>query len=258
VSADVLVLCYHAVSDRWPSELAVTTEAIEAQVSLLLARGYRPATFGEVVLGRPARRALAVTFDDGYRSVYERAFPVLARLGVPATVFVVTDAVGDGRRLAWPGTDHWLATPYADELEPATPAQVRELAEAGWEIGSHTRSHPLLTTLDDAALADELAGSREASAALAGTPCLTIAYPYADVDDRVISAAAAAGYEAGAALPAHLHTAVALAWPRIGVFRGDGPLRFRAKVSTAGRRLRLLRLGVAIERAARATGRPGT
>ena len=62
---DRLVLCYHAVSPTWPIGLAVTPSALERQVGLLLNAGYAPATFWEIVHGPPARRAFAVTFDDG-------------------------------------------------------------------------------------------------------------------------------------------------------------------------------------------------
>ena len=76
------------------------------------------------------------------------------------------------------------------------------------------------------------------SSSLLGRPCTSVAYPYGDVDARVIRAAAAAGYEAGAALPERQHPASALAWPRIGVYPVDVPWRFRLKSAPLVRRLR--------------------
>jgi peptidoglycan/xylan/chitin deacetylase (PgdA/CDA1 family) len=63
--SDVLVLCYHAVSVRWPAELSVTPERLEEQLRLLVRRGFKGATFHQAVIAPPAPRTLAVTFDDG-------------------------------------------------------------------------------------------------------------------------------------------------------------------------------------------------
>lgn len=78
--------------------------------------------------------------------------------------------------------------------------ELRELQAAGWEIGSHTCSHPHLTTLADGDLRYELVTARKVCEHELGEECLSIAYPYGDDDERVIAAAAAAGYRTGAAL----------------------------------------------------------
>jgi peptidoglycan/xylan/chitin deacetylase (PgdA/CDA1 family) len=236
--SDALVLCYHAVSETWESELAVTPAQLERQVGSLLARGYKPATFLEVASGRAARPALAVTFDDAYRSVNELGCPVLRSLGAVASVYAPTDWVGSERAMQWPGIEDWLGTRHERELLPMTWDELIGLADAGWEIGSHSRSHPRLTALDDDCLVEELAGSRSACAAGLGRPCETLAYPYGDVDARVVAAAAAAGYSAAGALPHAPHAAEALRWPRVGIYRWDGHGRFRLKSSPLVRRLR--------------------
>jgi peptidoglycan/xylan/chitin deacetylase (PgdA/CDA1 family) len=240
--SEVLVLCYHAVSESWESELAVTPEQLERQVTILLERGYEPARFLDAVAAPPAPRTLAITFDDAYRSVYELARPVLQGLGATASVYAPTDWIGSERPMQWPGIDSWLGTPQEEELQPMGWGELGELCEAGWEVGSHTRSHPRLTELDDELLTAELEGSRLACAAGLDRPCETIAYPYGDVDDRVVAATAAAGYRAAGALPHAPHAAEALRWPRIGIYRWDGPTRFRLKVSPLVRRARGLPL----------------
>ncbi|HEV2815132.1 MAG TPA: polysaccharide deacetylase family protein, partial [Solirubrobacteraceae bacterium] len=160
--ADVIVLCYHAVSDRWRSSLAVTPPRLEAQVRSLLRRGYRPQTFTEAVREPAARRVVVVTFDDAYRSVISRAAPVLERLGVPGTVFAPTGFVGSGEPMSWPGIEEWLATEHREELVPMDWEELRALAARGWEVGSHTVRHPHLTSLDATALDRELRESRAA------------------------------------------------------------------------------------------------
>jgi peptidoglycan/xylan/chitin deacetylase (PgdA/CDA1 family) len=236
-----LVLCYHGISPRWPE--AVAPQQLRAQLELLLARGYRAVPFSEAVLAPPGR-TLAVTFDDGYRSVAEHALPVLDELNVRATMFVPTGFVSDAAshdRAAWPGTDKWLTTPYASELEPLSWAELGLLIEHGWEIGSHSRTHARLRRLDDAELKAELTGSRHELEDHLGQPCTTLAYPYGEADERVVAAAAEAGYQAACTLTARFEAPRPLTWPRVGVYRRDGPAVFRAKVSPAVRRLRRTR-----------------
>jgi peptidoglycan/xylan/chitin deacetylase (PgdA/CDA1 family) len=235
---DRLILSYHGVSERWPA--AVSPDRLRAQLAHLVAHAYRGITFGELLQTR-APKLLCVTFDDGYRSVIERAFPVLQELGIPATIFVPTQFVGVAPA-SWPGTDVWLGTEYEDELAVMPWEDLGRLARAGWEIGSHTCSHPRLTELDDAALDYELRASREAIEAELRCTCSSLAYPFGDWDERVARAAAEAGYRAACTLPAALHVASPLAWPRIGIYRHDGPGAFRMKVSPAVRRLRATRI----------------
>ena len=237
--SDVLVLCYHAVSPDWPADLSVTPERFEAQLELLVRRGYVGVTFEQAVTDPPASRTLAVTFDDAFRSVLDLALPVMRRLGLPGSLYVPTDFPGRPGPMAWEGTDHWVGGPHEHELRCLEWADLAELAEAGWEIGSHTRSHPHLTHLSDEALRDELEGSRAACEEAIGGLCRTIAYPYGDVDERVKAAAAGAGYEAAGALPGmRLPAGGPLGWPRVGIYNGDDLRRFRLKVSPFGRRLR--------------------
>jgi peptidoglycan/xylan/chitin deacetylase (PgdA/CDA1 family) len=239
----VLVLCYHGVSPDWDDALAVHPEALERQLTRLVDAGWRGITFSEAAgsisasAGGPWRR-VAVTFDDAMRSVLELAAPILDRLGLPATVFAPTDHVDSGRRLDWDGVSQWLDTPHGAELDPLGWPELTGLADRGWEIGSHTCSHPRLTQLGDDALADELARSRQRCEAALGRPCPTIAYPYGDLDERVARAAGAAGYSAGAALSRSLADLGPLRVPRTGIYRADTPWRFRVKVSAPVRLLR--------------------
>ena len=233
-----IALCYHAVSRDWPAALSVTPAALESQLTILVGRGYRGATFADVVLGRATGKVVAVTFDDAYRSVLDLGRPILDRLGLVASVYAPTDFIGLSGPMAWPGIDRWLSTAHRDELQPMSWDELRELADGGWEIGSHTRSHPHLTALDDSALAEQLSGSKAACEDAMGRPCTTLAYPYGDYDDRVAEAAGAAGYSAAATLPSRFGRPTPLRWPRVGVYHADTDLRFKLKVSAPVQRLR--------------------
>jgi peptidoglycan/xylan/chitin deacetylase (PgdA/CDA1 family) len=237
---DVLVLCYHALSPDWPAALSTTPERLEQQVSSLLTRGYRPATFAQAVADPPAPRTVAVTFDDAFTSVLDHARPILDRLGAPATLFVATDYPERTTPMVWTGTDQWLGGRWHDQLKCATWDDLRGLADAGWEIGSHTRSHPRLTQLDDTALADELEGSRAVCEEALGRPCESIAYPYGDFDGRVVEAAGRAGYRYGATLTERIRRPEPLYWPRTGIYHVDAAWRARLKFSPLVRRVRAL------------------
>jgi peptidoglycan/xylan/chitin deacetylase (PgdA/CDA1 family) len=236
---DRLVLCYHAVSDGWPSGLAVAPTELERQMRLLVDRGYRGVTFLDAVVGEPDDRVVAVTFDDAYRSVLEQAFPILSEHGLPGTVFVPTAHVGSGSPMSWPGIDRWIGTEYERELTGLTWDELTHLAEAGWEIGSHTATHARLTELDDAALGEEMGTSRAECERRLGRPCVTIAYPYGATNERVAAAAGAAGYVAGAAEdPLRGASGNTLHRSRVSVYRKDASWRFRLKVSRAVRGIR--------------------
>jgi peptidoglycan/xylan/chitin deacetylase (PgdA/CDA1 family) len=240
--ADVLVLCYHAVSERFPAPLSVTPEALERQVALLARAGYRGVTFAEAV-AEPEGKMAALTFDDAYLSVLELGKPILDAAGFRATVYAPTGYLDTPERpLSWDGIENWIGGEHESELLPMSWDQLGGLADEGWEIGSHTVTHPHLTRLDDDALRRELSESRATVEERLGRPCPTIAYPYGDHDERVVAAAGAAGYAAAGTLPARLPRARPLAWPRIGIYHSDDERRFKLKVSRAMRRLRGSRL----------------
>jgi peptidoglycan/xylan/chitin deacetylase (PgdA/CDA1 family) len=236
--ADTLVLCYHAVSPSWPADLSVTPDALAEQLDHLRRRGYRGVTFTEAVTRRARQRRVAVTFDDAFASVERLARPILAALDWPATVYAVTDFAGTGAPLAWSGIDDWQRTPHAGELAGLDWDALRTLQDAGWEMGSHTVTHPRLTTLDDARVDDELQRSRTTMSDALGTDCASVAYPYGDVDARVVAAARRAGYRTGAVLPDRWHAARELEHPRAGIYHPDDLRRFRLKTAPAVRAAR--------------------
>jgi peptidoglycan/xylan/chitin deacetylase (PgdA/CDA1 family) len=136
-----LVLCYHAVYDGWDHALALRPTAFERQVQSLLDRGFHPVDASEAVAGRG--RYLHVTFDDAYKSI-SGALDVLEQLGVPATIFAATAFADEGRPLDVPelAAD---AIAHPDKLETMDWSELRALADRGFEIGSHTVSHPHLS-----------------------------------------------------------------------------------------------------------------
>lgn len=226
-----LVLCYHAVSDGWPNILAVRPAAFERQVRSLLRRRFRPVTTAQAVDGRG--RLLHVTFDDAYASI-AGALEVLERLGVPATVFAATAFADGGRPLAIPelAAD---ATAYPDELRTMGWDELRSAAERGFEIGSHTSSHPHLPRLGDAELDRELRDSRTRCEDMLGRPCPYLAYPYGEHDSRVKRAAEHAGYDAAFTLHGSRERPDRYSIRRVHFYRHDSLPRATLKASFAAR-----------------------
>lgn len=233
---DLLVLCYHGISDSWPAVTSVRPADFEAQLEAFLEHGYRPETFSRALVEPPASKTLVVSFDDAHHSVHRLAAPIMARLEVPGTVYAPTDYVGSGRPMAWDGYDLWLGTEHEAELDCMDWEQLRELSNAGWEVGSHTCSHPRLSRLDDDEIGPELTRSREICEERIGKPCESLAYPYSDFDGRAVRAAAAAGYRFAATVPRAPAAALPLMWPRVGVYHGESARRVRMRAWSRGLR----------------------
>jgi peptidoglycan/xylan/chitin deacetylase (PgdA/CDA1 family) len=233
------MLAYHAVSSTWSSPLAVPEAALDQQAAYMRRRGYEGLTFAEAerrrTQGTLPPRTVVFSFDDGYASTL-RAAATLARHGYPGTVFVVARFAESGEPLSWEGIEHELHR-GGPELSPLGWDALAELAAQGWEIGSHTVNHRLLTGLDETALEHELGESRRLIGERLGS-CETIAYPYGQADGRVAAAAARAGYAAACTLTgAHIADGSHLR-PRVNMTGADVGARLRMKVSPAGVGLR--------------------
>lgn len=133
-------------------------------------------------------RPTLLTFDDGLANLYEQALPVLCEEQVPALVFVVAGQVG--------GTSGWEPNPAHRHLPTLTWEQMREMQDHGVTFGSHTMTHPRLSSLPEEQWAWELAESKRLLEAGLGRPLETLAYPYGDFDERIADAAQEAGYRA--------------------------------------------------------------
>jgi peptidoglycan/xylan/chitin deacetylase (PgdA/CDA1 family) len=193
---------------------------------------------------------VAITFDDAFASVVQ-AKPLLDELGWSATVFAVTDAVDSGMPMTWLGGPEETND---DARRPLAWGALSDLAAAGWEIGSHSRTHRLLSDLADHEIEAELVGSREAVQAHIGS-CRGISYPWGELDERVIAAARRAGYAYGAGLAGRFVRGDAMRVPRVAVDGMDGRIRFGLKTSATFFAVRASSVWTWLE-AVRRPGRP--
>lgn len=175
----VPILCYHRFGAK-TSKLNVTPAAFEQQMDWLARNGYTVITFARLARfldGKEAipAKSVVITIDDGYRSSYEIAYPVLRKFGFPATVFLYTDFVGAADAMTW--------------------AQMKEMTASGLiAIQPHSKSHANLTQRlpneSDARYRERI--RREVAAPVAAIRdrlaerSYTFAYPYGDVNDYVV------------------------------------------------------------------------
>jgi peptidoglycan/xylan/chitin deacetylase (PgdA/CDA1 family) len=231
-------LGYHSVTEDGPPYLSLRPATFERQLDLLLGAGFRSgsrATLERIFAGccPPGRHAF-LTFDDGFLDTATTALPLMSARGLTGMAFVLPGHLDDGAALDWPAVAGEAARRPA-LMRSMDWSALGSLVEAGWEIGSHTMSHPRLPDLSDEALAQELLDSRRAIEARLGR-CEALAYPFGAWDERVAAAAAAAGYSLAFTLPfGGQATATAMSIPRVTIDDRDTPVRFRAKLSGPGR-----------------------
>ena len=192
-----VILGYHGVADCPRSDdefmLQLPPAKFRAQLELMLSAGYRFVTVAQLARRaageRPPAGLAAVSFDDAMRNVLTAAFPILAGLGIPATVYVPTAWLG--RRSPWIGPSGDGAILTEDEL--------RQLAAAGWELGTHTATHADLSRLDYGACRREIDASCGVLGPIAGERVETLAYPFGRYGTAAIAAARDAGLIAAVA-----------------------------------------------------------
>ncbi len=191
----VPILLYHHIADEAfsggnevslisPYDFRLHMTAIKANFTPISLRQYYEyvnCTDGSVTLPEDP---IIVTFDDGYLSNYEIAYPILKELEIPATIFVVTDTVGEQAGGGVVNYSHF------------TWEQAREMESSGLiEIQSHTAGHVELAALDHNELVLQLRRSKYAIEKNLGRTCDMIAFPYGSYNDTVVRASCAAGYK---------------------------------------------------------------
>ena len=190
VTAHILV--YHSILPYYPSETKkqrdydVEPETFQKQIRWMKDNGYHIVSFDALVArirGGAALpdRPVVITLDDAWENQYEYAFPILKQEGVTATFFVFSNAIGHKHFFSW--------------------VELAELAAAGMTIGGHSKSHPFLFKIHDAAALDEeVSTSKNILEKHLGKPITIFAYPFGRYTDENIAAVKRAGYLAARGL----------------------------------------------------------
>jgi peptidoglycan/xylan/chitin deacetylase (PgdA/CDA1 family) len=187
----VPIITYHHFSEKCTNALCMPVEEFARQMAMLAEEGYRTVTMTEVLrfvnYQQPLpRKTVAITIDDGYRSVYELVYPILKRYNFKATLFIYTDFIDNSpNALSW--------------------EQLRELTEAGFEVEAHTITHADLTLKRKGEsqaeylkrIRRELRIPRELIRKHLRQEAVWLAYPYGRWNKLVISMAIEEGYRGG-------------------------------------------------------------
>lgn len=235
-------LCYHSVAAEGPRFLTVSRDLFERQLDAIEGRSLRSGGLESLVAlaeGRRIEPTVFLTFDDGFRDNYETAMPLLRERGHRAFVFVLPPLVDGGAAFEWPEMSA-DARRYAASMRSVTWPMLEEMKGVGWEIGSHTLTHPHLPALRGEELREELWESRARIVERLGS-CETLAYPFGEWSPAVAEAAAECGYRFAFSLPTKSgqRRATPHSIPRVNVDYRDRGLRLDAKLSPLGRRLHL-------------------
>jgi peptidoglycan/xylan/chitin deacetylase (PgdA/CDA1 family) len=185
----VPVLSYHNFSlDRSTNRMTVTKAAFEEQMKLLRDKGYRVISMDQLFdfldfTAQIPKKSVVITIDDGWRSTYDIAFPILKKYGYPATLFLYTDLiVGSEKTLSW-------------DL-------VQEMANNGIDIQCHTKTHRDLTLMYKKesfkeyfeAIANELSASARVIKSKVGKDIKYLSYPDGETNHLVIELVKKYGY----------------------------------------------------------------
>ena len=194
-SRRIRVLLYHRIlpekAKGKEGHRVIDVKRFRQHLLMLERWGYTPITFNDLTLiqhghlDRP-RKPIIITFDDGYLDTYEIAYPILEEFGMRTVIFAVAD----------PGTatnswDHDLGLPAAQLMNER---QLLELHAAGFEIGSHSMTHPRLPLLPKGKAWEEILQSRMRLEIVLNAPVHSFAYPYGLFNETLKQMVAEAGY----------------------------------------------------------------
>lgn len=187
----VPILMYHSVAATAHDldlPFTVTPDDFRSHVDTLAAWGARTLTVSDYAVARREHRPLdprtvVITVDDGYLDTGEVIAPTLADAGMTATVFVTTSAIGGRTR----------------DSQMVTWAQLAELGDAGFEVGSHGHNHVALDIVPERTAREEFHRSRSTLQDGLDLPVLSFAYPHGYYTRRLARCAEEAGYTSACA-----------------------------------------------------------
>ena len=165
--AGIPVLMYHGVSDKPWGDTNIFTEVakFKEQMDFLHNEGYQTLFISEIEEAKNYEKPIIITFDDGYIDVYQNAYPIMKQYNIKSTIFIITN---------------YLDGPYM------TKDMVREVSDSNLvEIGSHTKNHKNLSTLNDNELQEEIVTSKQEIEEIINKTIKSFSYPYGSEDEKV-------------------------------------------------------------------------
>ncbi len=218
-----IVLYYHGVKNKDASQFKKQMKYLAEKYAVVTPSAIKTAPLDS------SKSSVAITFDDAFANLLDNALPVLKALHLPAAICVPAGNLGQ--------TPQWHMAGGCDDKNETilTAQQLSQLNKDGFEIFSHSMSHPKLTSLDDGSLACELTCSKQLLRDILAYEVVAISYPHGSFDDRVVTAAKKAGYKLGFTIePAMPDSSTNnLKIPRTSVSPADSLLKFKLKAAGA-------------------------
>lgn len=188
------ILMYHQVGQPAPKGtpyrgLTVHPKDFSRQMTWLSRLGYRGLSMHDLMpylQGERQGKVVGITFDDGYRNVFENALPVLQRLGFTSTNYFVFNQIDGGN--VW---DYQKGIPHSPLMSLD---EIRGWVQAGQEVGSHTLDHVHLPELSPAEAYRQIAESKSSFESVLGHEVSAFCYPYGDETPQIREMAGKAGY----------------------------------------------------------------
>lgn len=181
------ILTFHNISQRrdWGIN-TIPPERFRTHLQFLKNQGYVPINFLNLAHQKLPRNPIIITFDDGYASVFENAFPILQEFGFTAVVFVVTGYIGK-----W---NEWDVNLGGIRSRHLNASQIKKLSESGIEIGTHGTSHYAFTYMTQQKLENELYESKKTIEKIIKRRVVSLAYPFGIQNQKIQQNVEEAGY----------------------------------------------------------------
>lgn len=227
------IVVYHKIGDRF--EWGITRQKIrqfEQQIRYLKENGYQSAKTDEIFKSQDRFRKISfkdsrkvlITFDDGYESAYDFAFPVLQKYGFSACIFLITGYVGK--------YNEWDVN-WGKKFKHLSWNQIKEMAKYGFSFGSHTINHPDLTKLGKRHVEYELKGSLEELEDNLGKKVDFVSFPFGKYNPQVEELAQKAGYQKAFTICSSSNddNSDSFVLERKGMYLFDSPLTLSIKIN---------------------------
>ncbi len=217
------ILSYHSVSPKFTWGITrVTPNQFSSQIKLAFELGFSFTRLNDLLnVSQPFQKKLVFTFDDGFENIYHHAFPLLQEYQLTATVFVVAGFCGQ--------YNTWDVNWGMQRLCHMDWVQVKELAAAGWTIGSHGLSHQSLSHLSQKELNKEIYSSKALIEKKIQMPCHWLSLPFGNGDQRVLDTAYKAGYRGVVGMSKIPSHATLICHTRTGIYLLDNSFTFSQK-----------------------------
>lgn len=228
-----VILMYHMVRNSHgapDARFCCSPRRFKAQMGYLKRAGYKVISLSEIVDAiknkEPiSRKTVALTFDDGFRDNYKNALPILKKHSFPATLFTVSGLVNS--------TNIWMERRGFPKRDLVSWKEIREMAENGFEIGSHTVTHAALDELGAKEITRELVESKAEIERQLQKTIKFFAYPYGRLNEYAREAVCLAGYEGACSTRSGFNNSEAdpFILRRIEIYGSDSLWQFALKIA---------------------------